>query len=130
MEDAERVVREIGAQWKQGVRGVVPGLIDPEIEIHSALAGGQFKGAEGVDAWAAEIDQQFEDWKLEIREIRTLADGRLIVEGSVHGRGRQSQIDLDTVAAWLVEVRGGRLLTVHNFIGYDAAERAEAQASG
>jgi ketosteroid isomerase-like protein len=46
------------------------------------------------------------------------------VQGSIHGRGRQSGVDLDQPASWLVEVRTGRLLRLRNYIGREAAAEA------
>jgi ketosteroid isomerase-like protein len=129
MEDAEQVVRQVWARWNGGERGIVPELIDPEIEIHSQLTQGVFKGAEGLERWSEEIDQQFDGWKLDIDEVRPLDRGHLLVKGRVHGRGRQSQIDLDVVAAWLVEMRDGRVRRVRNFLGPDDVDRAESEAS-
>ncbi len=129
MEDAEQVVREIWSRWNGGERDANPELIDPEIEVHSDLARGVFQGTDGLERWSAEIDEQFDDWNLEIDEVQTLDDGRLLVTGRVHGRGRQSQIDLDEVATWLVEVRDGRMLRLYNFLGPEGAQRAQAEIS-
>jgi ketosteroid isomerase-like protein len=129
MEDAEQVVREIWSRWNGGERSANPELIDPEIEIHSDLTRGVFQGTDGLRRWSAEIDEQFDDWNLEIGEVQTLEDGRLLVTGSIHGRGRQSHIDLDEVVAWLVEMRDGRMLRLYTFIGPDGPQRAESEIS-
>ncbi len=45
-------------------------------------------------------------------------------------RGRQSGIDLDQPASWLVTLRAGRIARIQNFIGPDARAQAEEQAGG
>ncbi len=129
MSDAdEQVVRDAFARWNSGEHTVDPQLIDPEIEIYSALVQQTFRGYEGAEAWAREIDEQFADWRIEVHASRELGDGRLLLEGTIFGRGRQSGVDLDQPGAWLAEVRGGRLLRLLNFIGHDAAARALEEA--
>jgi ketosteroid isomerase-like protein len=76
----------------------------------------------------AEIDDQFDDWNLSIDTVSSIATDRLLVTGGIHGRGRQSGIDLDEPAAWIVELRAGRLLSIRNFIGREAVAQAPAEA--
>jgi ketosteroid isomerase-like protein len=123
----EQVVREAFARWNRGDHAVDPELIDPEITILSALAQAEFHGYEGAEAWVREIDEQFADWRVEVDELRDAGGGRFVLEGAIHGRGRQSGVDVDEDASWLAEVRGGRLLRLDNFIGRDTAGEALAR---
>jgi ketosteroid isomerase-like protein len=129
MGDDTQVVRELWARWNAGDRAADATVIDPEIEIHSQLTGAIWRGVDGLQQWAAEIDEQFGAWRVEIAETRVLDDRRVLVTGSIHGRGRQSGIDLDEPAAWLVELRDGRMLRMHNYVGRQAAESAIASVS-
>jgi ketosteroid isomerase-like protein len=119
----ENVIRAAFERWNSGAHDADPELIDPEIEIVSALAQATFRGYDGTVRWAAEIDEQFQDWKVELYELRPLDDGRYLLEGAIHGRGRQSGVDLDQDASWLVELRDGRIVRFLNFIGRDTAAR-------
>ena len=125
----EEVIRETWRRWNAGERELFPELIDPELEVHSHLTGGVYRGEERVREWMAEIDQQFDGWELAIDRIRMPTEGRALVRGSIRGHGSASGIELDEPAAWIVELRGGRILEVHNFVGRDAIEAAEASAS-
>jgi ketosteroid isomerase-like protein len=128
MEEAEAIVREVWRRWNSGDRELDELLFDPGFEVRSALAQGLYRGPDEVRQWMGEIDEQFEDWQLSIDGIRPLDGDRMLVWGAIRGRGRQSGIDLDDAAAWIIGFRGGRLLSVNNFIGRDARERAEAEA--
>ena len=118
------MVREAFARWNRGEHEVDPTLIDPEISILSALAQAEFHGHDGAEAWVREIDDQFDEWQVRIDELRDVGDGRFVLVGAIHGRGRKSGVDLDEDASWLAEVRDGRLLRLDNFIGRGAAAEA------
>ena len=78
-----------------------------------------------------EIDEQFADWQVEVDELRDAGGGRFMLVGAIHGRGRQSGVDVDENASWLAEVRDGRLLRLDNFIGRETAGGAlEREARG
>lgn len=126
MNDGESLIRDVWRRWNSGERELDPELFDPEFTVHSHLTGGAYQGAEQVRVWQSEIDQQFDDWELGVDRARALADGRFLVHGSIRGHGRASGIELDEPAAWIVELRSGRLLAVHNFIGVEAVKAAEA----
>jgi ketosteroid isomerase-like protein len=126
MDDRERLIREVWRRWNSGERELDPELFDSEFTVHSHLTGGTYRGAEQIQVWISEIDQQFDGWELAVDRAEDLADGRILVHGSIRGHGRASGIELDEPAAWIVEVRSGRVLTIHNFIGIEAVKSAEA----
>ena len=124
MDDDVQVVLELFARWNGGDHSVDPKLVDPEVEVYSALAQQTFRGYDGGEAWIREIDEQFDDWRVVVDSSRPVGGGRFLLEGSIHGRGRQSGVDLDQPASWLVEIRAGRLLRLRNYIGREAAAEA------
>jgi ketosteroid isomerase-like protein len=130
MDDDVQVVLELFARWNGGDHSVDPELVDPDVEVYSALAQQTFRGYDGGEAWIREIDEQFDDWRVEVGSSRPLGGGRFLLEGAIHGRGRQSGVDLDQPASWLVEVRAGRLLRLRNYIGREAAADALEGESG
>jgi ketosteroid isomerase-like protein len=119
MGEGEDVIRDIWRRWNEGERGYNPEIIDPEIEIHSALTGQVFSGEDGVRRWVAEIDDQFEAWELSVDEIHQSSPEQFVARGSVRARGRQSGLDLDQRITWRVALRDGRLLRLDNSIGWD-----------
>jgi ketosteroid isomerase-like protein len=123
---AEEFVRRIWAQWNSGDRAVRDDQVDPEVEIHSALTQTVYCGREGVVRWMREIDDQFSDWRLELDSVDEPREGVVVATGSISMRGRQSGLDLEQPASWVVELRGGRLVRLHNFV--DPAEAARFAA--
>jgi ketosteroid isomerase-like protein len=114
-------VRRAFARWNRGDREVLGDEVDPELALHSLMLGGVVRGAEGLQTWFAEIDQQFEEWRLEIAEVREADRDRLLVLGEIHLRGRESRIEFDQPMAWLMDFRDGRLLRLEMF-----AQRSDA----
>lgn len=130
MDEGEQLIRDIWRRWNDGERSPEAVDLDPGIEIGSALAGRLYRGADGVREWIGEIDEQFESWNLGIDELRAIGPGAYIAHGRIVARGRQSGIDLDQPASWLVTLRAGRIARIQNFIGPDARAQAEEQAGG
>lgn len=129
MVEGEELIREIWRRWNAGEREPDDTIMASDLEVHSALAGRVFRGEAGLREWIGEIDQQFDSWQLGVDEVLELEPGSLIVHGSIAARGRQSGLDLDQPASWLVGIRDGRVCRLVNFIGPDARERAETQSS-
>ena len=129
MERGEAVVREVWSRWNSGDRDIDERLIDPDCEVHSALAKRVYRGPDEVREWMGEIDDQFDDWDLSIDEVSAIDADRLLVAGGIHGRGRKSGIDLDEPAAWIIGMRGERMWSIRNFIGRDALEQARSEAA-
>lgn len=44
MSDGEELIRDVWRRWNSGVREFQADVLDPEIEIHSALTGQVFEG--------------------------------------------------------------------------------------
>lgn len=126
-ETGEQLIHRVYRRWNEGEREFDPEIMDPEVEVHSALAGNVFKGEAGLLSWVAEIDDQFETWQLDIREIREVEPNRFIVHGSIHARGRGSGLDLEQPASWFVVVSDGRVREIRNFIGPGAEQEASAE---
>jgi ketosteroid isomerase-like protein len=126
--DHEQVVRAIFDRWNAGDRELPPDEIHPDAVVHSAMTGNTFKGADGIREWMEEIDEQFDDWRLTIEEVRDVSADRLLVLGGVHFRGRSSGVEFDQPMGWLYEFEGDRAIALHNFTGHDAAIEAAGLA--
>jgi ketosteroid isomerase-like protein len=120
----EELVRAQFERWNAGEREVDTAEIHPDAVVYSAMTGNEFQGHDAVLEWMAEIDEQFEDWKLTIEEIRSASGDRLLVLGSVHFRGRASGVEFDQPLGWLYEFDAGRVIALRNIVGHDAAIEA------
>ena len=116
-------MRDVYSRWNEGERDFDEDVFDPSLTIHSALTGDMYEGADGLQTWAAEIDDQFKDWNLVIEEIDSLSDDLVIVRGEIQMTGRQSEVAIEQPASWVIEFEAGRMISLRNFIGRTAADK-------
>jgi len=106
-----------------GERSFPDGEVDPDLVIESRFRPEPYSGLGGVDQWTREIDEQFQEWRIDVSDWRS--QGNLVVAlGQLHIRGRAGGVELDQPAAAVVEVRDGRLFRLRLFA--DHAEALEA----
>jgi ketosteroid isomerase-like protein len=118
------IVRRVWERWNAGERKIDSEVTHPDLVIHSAMTKSVYRGYEGLRRWQAEIDDQFENWRLSIDQFREASDGRLLVLGAVHFRGRTSGVEFDQPMGWLVTFAGGQVIEFRNIA--DQAEALEA----
>ena len=124
---AEELVREAWRRWNAGEREPDPDLFAEDIEVHSVLTQSVFVGYNGIRAWTAEIDDQFERWELEIDGFEAIGTDLVAARGRIKLKGRESGLTMDQPASWLLAVDDGKIARIHNYIGHDAALEAAAQ---
>ena len=127
MSDGEQLIREIWRRWNEGDRVWDPEIVDPELEIRSILTGRTYRGRAEVEQWMAEIDEQFDQWRLHVDELEEVATDRFLLTGKLEVRGRQSGVDLDQPLTWLVVVRANRMLMMGVVWGRNTYEAARAE---
>ena len=125
-ENVEIVRRAFEVLNRRDTEAALP-YIDPEVELHSAIIGGAegntYRGHEGFRRWMAESDASFAELRGEVEEWRDLGDDVLQI-GRVHARGRESGVEIDSPMAWLVTLRGGRIVHARGYL--DPQEALEA----
>jgi ketosteroid isomerase-like protein len=129
VDEGEQLIRGLWRRWNEGERETELAEVDPGIEVHSALTTNVYSGRSGLAAWMSEIDEQFESWAVGIDEMRMLASDAYIAHGWIHARGRNSGLDLDQEASWLVDLNDGKLASIRHFIGANARAAAESAAA-
>jgi uncharacterized protein len=122
-------VRQAFERWNPGDRSPPLERFHPDVEINTvigaAIQGEPFRGYEGVRAWLAGLDENFEIWELVTDEWHERGD-TLVVLGSVHARGRGSGIELDQPIAWVADFRDGLLVRLRTYFDHDEALQAGA----
>ena len=101
-------------RWNQGERSMPSEEIHPEVEIVSRLRPQPYRGPDGFQRWIDEIDEQFQEWRLAIAEWRH-EDDFVVALGTIHLRGRTSDVQLDQPAGAILEVRDNRLVRLQLF---------------
>ena len=117
------MVRRNFDRWNRGDREIRADEVDPGLELHSRMLG-VVSGVAGLEAWFLEIDQQFDEWRLQIAKEREVGRDRLLVLGEIHLRGRESRVEFDQPMAWLFDFRDGRVVRLEMFAHHDEALEA------
>jgi ketosteroid isomerase-like protein len=118
-----RLAKELFERWNSGEHTVNPELVDRDIELQSPLSSthvAPYHGYAGIAERVAEVEGQFDVWRLEVDDVRELDDERVLVTGVVHTRGRGSDIEVQQPLEWLLTFRAGRLLRYEAFADEEA----------
>ena len=73
------------------------------------------RGRAGLRRYLREIDEQFDEWVMDIDDWRGTGDF-VTALGQIHLHGRRSGIVLDQRVGILFEIRDGRLLRFETFL--------------
>jgi uncharacterized protein len=115
--------RLVDAYNLRDVDGAFAELVTPDFEWYPAIAralhGGVYRGREGVERFAADTSENWEELQIIAEEFRDLG-ARVLVLGRMKGRGKSSGAPIDQPFATILDFRGDR---VSRFRGY--IDRAE-----
>lgn len=107
-EDVE-IVRAIYECWQRG--DPARELLDPDIEWSTPHPDGAgMRGREEVVAFLRRYSGTFEDYRMELEEIRDLGDHRVLARFSESGRGKGSGVETHLSATGVWTVRDGRAI--------------------
>jgi ketosteroid isomerase-like protein len=123
--DFEVIRRAWAAQSQRDEAGFLREL-HPSIEIvpfGAEIAGASHRGRNQVMRWwRTELLANWEIYETIPEGFRRVGE-RILVTGRWHARGRQSGVELDTPAAWIMEVRDGRIAFWRTYTDPEQASR-------
>jgi ketosteroid isomerase-like protein len=99
---------------------------DPEAEwlpFPAQLEGIVYRGHEGIRQFVRDMDEDWEAFRIEPLELHNRGE-RVAVIGRVRALGRHSTLDIDSLAGFVFELRGGRIRGVTSHSNPDAALEA------
>jgi ketosteroid isomerase-like protein len=105
----EQLIRDLWDRWNAGERGFGDAVVDPDLEIRSALTANVHRGRDGMRQWFEEIDEQFDSWENRLGELRRTEADEYVARGVIHARGRHSGLDLEQPVEWRIQLRDGRI---------------------
>ena len=86
------------------------------IPITALLDGHSYRGPEAVRRWVGDLKRDWELYEIRWKQVRDLGDGRVLVFGFWHTRGRRGGVQLSfEQAAWLIDLRCGKLIRSETF---------------
>ena len=125
-EDAE-VVRKA---WAAVSRRDLPAWLDcmdPEVEaipFGAAMEGQVYRGHKGLLRWfEREVMETYETFEVHPDEIQEVGE-RLLVFGRWVALGRESGVELEVMASWVVEVRDRKIVRWQTFTDRSEALKA------
>jgi ketosteroid isomerase-like protein len=104
-----------------------PWFDDSHAEFRSAIAtseGEVYRGVEGLRRWAANIDETWDDFRIEIVELHRLGDDRTLTVLNATGRAKASGVPLDLHTAQIWTWKDGVMVSNDSFT--DIREAFEA----
>jgi ketosteroid isomerase-like protein len=108
--------RSVFSRWNAGERTFPDEEIHHDAVLVSRILGKPVRGREGVRRYLREIDEQFDEWKMEIEDWRDAGDC-VVALGHIRLHGRRSGVAFDQPVGILFEIRGGQLFRFETFPG-------------
>ena len=109
---ADVAKRVVDAYNRRDVDGLLAELATPDFEYYPgivmALDGGGYRGREGVEKFAADTRENWEELQSLSEEFRDLGD-RVLVLGRMKGRGKGSGVPVDSPHVIILDFRGDRI---------------------
>lgn len=98
--------------------------LHPEVElfpIRAVFEGTPYRGHEGFQQFLADTAEDWEDFGVEAEALHELDGHRVLVVANFYARGRASGVEFSTRAAWLCEVRDGKIVRLRFYPDEEAA---------
>ena len=121
------IVRKALAAFNAGDNDLVLASFDPDVElvtVRAVLEGSEYRGYDGFRRFVADMAEDWDTFHPEPDEVRELGGGRVLVLGHLQARGKASGMEVDSTAAWLCDVREGRITRVRFYKDEQAALEA------
>jgi len=101
-------------------------VCDPEVEFLSVLAvdGRAYVGHDGIRQYLEDVTSAWEEWRVEVHRLAAVPDGRVVIEMTMHARGKGSEAPISVFAAHIWTLRNAKLLRNQPFREPEQALRA------
>jgi ketosteroid isomerase-like protein len=105
--------RVVDAYNRRDVDGLFAELATPDFEYYPAITraldgGGGYRGREGVERFAVDTSENWEELQVIADEFRDLGD-RVLLLGRMKGRGKGSGVPVDQPYVSILDFRGDRI---------------------
>jgi ketosteroid isomerase-like protein len=105
-------------------------LTDPDVEWRSFLAelmgGGVYRGHDGIRQYVKDLDDAWEIFEIYMDDGIEVGQMVLML-GRIRYRGRESKVETESSAGWLIKLREGRMVFVRALRDPEAVLEAAAR---
>ena len=110
--ERERSVRGLAEAINRRDVDAAVAVCDPEIEFLSVLAvsGKAYRGHAGIRQYFEDIASAWQEWRVDVHRVQPREDGRILIEMTMHMRGKGSGAPLSERTAHIWTLRGSKLL--------------------
>jgi ketosteroid isomerase-like protein len=135
------ILRRMGTADEEAVRGLAAAInrrdpdaavavCDPEIEFLSVLAvsGKAYAGHDGIREYFDDIGSAWEEWRVEVHDVASGADGRVAIVMTMHMQGKESGAALSEQTGHVWTLRDSKLLRNQPFREPEQALREVGQS--
>jgi ketosteroid isomerase-like protein len=127
----EIIERGFEAFNEDGVDGILP-FIHPEFEATTppelASEPDTYRGHEGIHRWYSSFEEVMDEIRWDARDFREVGD-RVVVQFTLHARGKTTGLDFGQDAVMVWELRDGQAVRVSLYPTLDQALAAIEQES-
>ncbi len=88
----------------------------------------ELHGLRDFSVFVEGLEADFEEFHYDLEELREAADGRIVVSGTIFGRGRKSKMPLRSSFGHIWTVRGGKALALEAYLDPERAGEAASSA--
>jgi ketosteroid isomerase-like protein len=118
------IVRETFARLRRGES--VLDVLSPQVvwEVRAGPEQGEYRGPEAVADYYRRYFGTWEDFRVEVEELRELPDRRVFVAARDSGRGKQSGVQVEMLVFQIWTLRDGKVVRWQGYPGREQALEA------
>ena len=120
----------VAALNRRDLQGMLATL-HPDVRLEPLRAvhdGTYYEGHQGLQEWLHDMQEDWEDQRVEVRGVQALPSGQVVLEAVLHVRYRSTGVEMAAPAAWLCEFRGDLISRIRFFEDTESALTAAGPA--
>jgi ketosteroid isomerase-like protein len=127
--DLDIIRAGVAALNKRDLEGMLATLAEDVelVPLRAVLEGTVYRGHAGLRRWLEDMSEDWDDFRIDLHEVRDLGAERVLLLGRFHARGRSSGVQLDWPAAWICRMAAGKVARMRFYADAESA-LAEADA--
>jgi ketosteroid isomerase-like protein len=96
--------------------------------LRAVLDGTVYRGHQGLRQWLDDMTEDWEHQRVELRDLRELESGQVVVDAVLHVRYRVSGVEVAAPGAWLCDFRDGAVSRIGFYRDPESALEAAGSA--